>query len=276
MGLFSSVKDTVGGLAGGLTGYGGAQAARAAGRAQQEALEKAMALQRTGFNGQTDIFNPQRAFGMGAMNLLSQMYGFGIPQTGTPYFDPKTGELITSTPGAGGGLPTAGTGKPDWSVFLNSPDYKYAKGQSLDAVDARYGANGSRWSGAAMGAINKQASGLASQNFGDFYNRLMGMTGVGTQANNALSGALGNTVNSLSDLTTGIGNAQAGAQIGAANSYGNAAGNLLNMGTSIASAGMMPAGPTFNMGGGGYQPPGGYGSMMPDTSGMPDTSYWGF
>ena len=234
MGLLSGIKDTVGGLAGGLLGYGGANAAAAASKAQQEAIKKAIAEQNAGYAGQQTLFNPYANMGTQGLQHLNAL------------------------------------NSGDYSAFENSPDYQYALEQGLGAVDARAGAMGNLFSGGRATALNKEAQGLATQNLGNYRNSLMGQIGIGQWGTGGLSNALGNKTNAISDLLVGVGNAQAAGKIGAANSYSNAASNLMNFASSMWGGG--GSAQPLNASSSGYQPSGGWGSMAPaPTSGYTGT-----
>ncbi len=236
------IADAVGGLAGGLFGTGGADAARKGSHAQQEAIRQAIEQYQQGYNGQNAIWGDQRNIGMNALNQLGGLYGLTGGSQATPSYD-ANGKLIT-TPG------TAASGaKPDFSAFFNSPDYAYTRDEALKGVNANAAGMGNLFSGARGQALNDRASGLATQNFGNYFNRLSGLAGFGQNANNALSGALQNTTSGIANAQMGIGDAKAGGYIGAANSYGNAAGNWMNL-----------IGNVFGAGGGGSASPGAYGS----------------
>lgn len=198
MGLFSSV----GHLVGGLTGAGGAHAAKDAAAAQEEALRKAIAEQNSGYAGQQTLFNPYAQMGTQGLEHLNAL------------------------------------NSGDFSAFQNSPDYLYALKQGLGAVNANAGAMGNLFSGSRATALDERAQGLATQNLGNYRNALGQQIGIGQYGTSGLSNALTNKTNSISDMLTGIGNARAGGQIGASNAWGQGASNLVNLATSIGTGGM--------------------------------------
>lgn len=198
MGIFSHV----GHLVGSLTGSTQADAAHDAARAQEEYLRQAIAEFRNSYTGQQALWNPfVNAGTQGLSNLNALNSG-------------------------------------DYSGFSNSPDYLYARGQALDAVDSRAGALGNLFSGARATALEQRGNDLATQNLGNYRNALNQQIGYGLSGTAGLSGALSDTTHGIADSLTGIGNARAGGAIGAGNAYGNALGNLINLGTSVFSGGM--------------------------------------
>lgn len=67
----------------------------------------------------------------------------------------------------------------DYSGFENSPDYLFARDQGIQSIDRSAAARGALYSGGQSADLAKFASGLASQNFGNYYNRLTGLASMG-------------------------------------------------------------------------------------------------
>jgi hypothetical protein len=112
----------------------------------------------------------------------------------------------------------------DYSGFQNSPDYLWARDQGLQGVDRSAAARGGMYSGGADADRMKFASGLASQNLGNYRGSLQSMAGLGQ-----------NTASSLGQMGMQMGQniGQNYSQMGAnrATSYGNnyaLAGGALN------------------------------------------------
>jgi hypothetical protein len=68
------------------------------------------------------------------------------------------------------------------STFQTSPGYGFQLEQGLRAVDAGAAAKGMLRSGATLEAEQKFGQGLANQDFGNYYNRLMGLANQGENA----------------------------------------------------------------------------------------------
>lgn len=108
--------------------------------------------------------------------------------------------------------------------FQQSPGYQYQLEQGLRAVDAGAAAKGMLRSGATLKAEQTLGNNLAAQDFGTYYNRLAGLTGLGQNA----AAGVGNAGNQAA-----AGQAQTAMSAGStqASIYGNAAqgvGNALN------------------------------------------------
>jgi len=74
----------------------------------------------------------------------------------------------------------------DFSGFENSPDFIFARDQAMRAQDRSASARGSLFSGGTEADRMQMASGLASQNLGNFMNRQQGMAGMGLNAATSL------------------------------------------------------------------------------------------
>lgn len=158
---------------------------------------------------------PTRALGANATAALSRLYGYGAPQV-----DPATGAM------------TAGPqGTPDMSGFFTSPDYTFNLAQGQKAIDNSLVAQGRGLSGAAVKAGTQYASGLASQQYGDYVNRLMAQAGLGTTGVGQSAAAGTTLVGNETMANTNLANARASAYgtiaSGVNNSIQGGAGNYL-------------------------------------------------
>lgn len=119
--------------------------------------------------------------------------------------------------------------------FQTSPGYQWALDQGLRAVDAGAAAKGMLRSGATLKAEQQFGQGLADQEFGNYYNRLFGLSNQGLNA----AGGIASAANNLSAALEGNAQSQAGvnlAQGGAQSSiYGNMASGLNNSVNSLFS-----------------------------------------
>lgn len=98
-----------------------------------------------------------------------------------------------------GKLTGAGGTTPDFSSFINSPDYAFALSQGNDALTKYLNATGLGKSGGALTAVAQYNQGLASQQYGNYFNRLMqlstlgqGAASAGVGGANAAAGTIGN------------------------------------------------------------------------------------
>lgn len=116
----------------------------------------------------------------------------------------------------------------DYSSFKQSPDYQFALDEGLNGLDRSAAARGALYSGGHSADVVRFGEGLASQNYGNYYNRLASLAGLGqTSASNL--GSLGQgTANSIGNLLMG----NANNQINSIYDQSNAWNNALNQGAS--------------------------------------------
>lgn len=162
-----------------------------AAKAQRQAADMSVAEQRRQYDTTRADFAPWRQAGSGALDMLSRAYGIG-------------GQA------------------PDMTAFTASPGYQFRFDQGLQAVDRGAAARGLLHSGAAVKAEQRFGQGLASSEFGDWWNRLAGVAGVGQQATGQTAAAGANAANNISNAYTQAGNARA-------SSYANT-GSAINSG----------------------------------------------
>lgn len=141
------------------------------------------------------------------------------------------------------------------TTFQASPGYQYQVQQGLRAVDAGAASRGYLRSGATIKAEETLGSNLANQGFGEYYNRLMGLTTLG--ANAAAGGAQPAIQASKSSLDAG--NAQSSIYGNEASGLGGIANNLLS---NKDFQGLFKSGPASSFGPPGSMP-NGMGSGVP-------------
>jgi hypothetical protein len=217
---------TVGGVASSLIG---SSAAKDAANIQAQSAANAL-------NFQKDVFNQNQA-------NYQQAYGNLTP-------------FITAGQGATNTLSQLANG--NYSSFTNSPDYNFALQQGTRGVTNYENAQGMGLSGGALKDISQFNQGLATQQYGNYFNRLMQ---IATLGGNAASGGLNSAVgfansnngaaSNIGNTTQAIGQAQASGVVGSANALmgginglGNNAllGSLLNKNPSAyGNIGSMPA-----------------------------------
>jgi hypothetical protein len=123
---------------------------------------------------------------------------------------------------AGAGAPAAGTGKPDMSVFFESPDYQFNLGEGQKAIDRSAVARGGLLSGSAVKEGQRYASGLASREFASFYDRLASQAGLGQTGIGASAAAGANAAGNIGAAYMNSGNARASAYMQGAEGINNA------------------------------------------------------
>jgi hypothetical protein len=116
----------------------------------------------------------------------------------------------------------------DWSGFYNSPDYAYALEQGMKGLDRSAASRGRLYSGGYGEDLTKFGQGLATQNYGNYMNRLAGLSGSGQTSANAL-GAFGqSSANQISQNLTNKGDARASGYANQYGAYGSALGGIGN------------------------------------------------
>lgn len=150
-------------------------------------------------------------------------------------------EQLAALTGLRGNGPAGAGGTPDYSGFINSPDYQFALQQGQQATERSAAAGGNLRSGNTLAALNDYAQGRATQNFNNYTQRLAGLAGMGAtdQAANAMVQQGDRAANNL----IGGANARASGVAGSANAWQNFGGQIAQLGG-------------FGMGGGFNKPQG--------------------
>lgn len=234
----------IGGVA---SAYGSNKAAGAAADASRESV----AEQRRQFDLARGDQAPYRALGNNALASISRLYGYAPATEPVPaaQFDPQANWLASIPAGAGGiygnllgrigeqvrtqqGAPLPGwqpiappasaPAGPDLSVFWESPDYRFNLGEGQRAIDRSLASRGRALSGAGVREGIRYASGMASNEFGNFYNRLASQAGIGQSSVNA-TGQMGmQTAGNIGNALMQAGNTRANAYMQGAQGVNNA------------------------------------------------------
>lgn len=145
-------------------------------------------------------------------------------------------------------------GRPDYSAFTASPGYQFRLDEGMKAIERSAAARGGLRSGATMKSLGDYAQGQASQEYGNEWNRMAGLAGVGQTANSQNQQAGQAYASGVSQAYTNAGNARASA-------YQNT-GNAINQGVQgLASAYLYNSGyggggsPASTTGGGAFYDP---------------------
>lgn len=180
--------------------------AKKAAKAQKNAADQSIAEQRRQYDQTRADQAPWRTAGTAAIDKLSAVYGL----------NGKTATNPDGTPAQYGG-------------FFNSPDYQFRRDESLKAANAGLASRGLLNSGAAVRAKTALAGNLASSEFGDWWNRLAGVAGVGQSATQATSAAGQNAANNISQAYTNAGNARASAYMNTGAAINNGLQNMAGL-----------------------------------------------
>ena len=110
----------------------------------------------------------------------------------------------------------------DFSSFTESPDYQFALTQGLQGLDRSAAARGALYSGGHSADVMNYASGLASQNYNNYYNRLAGLANVGQTTATSLGQFGANAASNIGNAQMAGANARASGYMNQANAWGNA------------------------------------------------------
>lgn len=222
----SFVAVAIGG-AGLVTGVLGYEGAKSAANTQAQSANNALQFQEQTYNANQPRFaTAQTAFtnaGAGASAAFQPWITSGQNANYT------LGQLL-GTNGSGGG-----NSQPDYSSFFNSPDYQFAQQQGQRGAVNAANAQGLGLSGSMLKDLSSFNSGLATQQYGNYFNRLMQISQTGqnaasglTTANTNIAGGIGNlatgaansnnaAATSIGNTTQAIGQAQASGTVGGTN-----------------------------------------------------------
>ncbi|QOR55470.1 MAG: DNA injection protein [Phage 33_17] len=89
------------------------------------------------------------------------------------------------------------------NLFYQSPDYQFALQQGQKAIDRQAAAGGYTYSGRQLQEATNYTSGLASQNYNNYINSLMGYAGMGQNAAMGQANVMSNYSPILSQLALG-------------------------------------------------------------------------
>lgn len=154
--------------------------------ATRDAANSSNALQRYIYDQNRADLAPWRETGSAALSQLGQLYGLN--------------------------------GQPaDTSGFQASPDYQFRFTQGLNALDRSAASRGGLYSGQQLRAAQDYGQGAASQEFGNYFNRLAGIAGVGQAATNQTGMYGQNYANQAGQNYLNAGNAQASSYLNRSN-----------------------------------------------------------
>lgn len=125
------------------------------------------------------------------------------------------------------------------TAFSKTPGYDFRLSEGVKAAERSAAARGRLGSGATMKAVQRYGEGLASDEYGDWWNRNAGLAGVGQAATSATSAAGQNATNNITNAIGAAGNARA-------SSYANT-GSAINSGiNNVLAAYLYQQGGGFN------------------------------
>jgi hypothetical protein len=157
------------------------------------------------------------------------------------YLTPEQIQQLSAVPGSTGSGGTAPTGRG----FTASPDYQFRRDEGVRDLGNSFAARGGAFSGNALRALTQFNSGLASGEYGNWFNRRAQLAGLGGQATQNAQGAVQNTTNNISGLTQAQGDARASGILGGYNSVANSVNNGLGL-WMLNKGGYFGGGSSFN------------------------------
>lgn len=209
-----ALLDSIGGIAGALQGLGaiaGAGASLYAGSQQAKAASNASAATQGQIDQSRADFAPFRGEGLAGLYSLADLMGIARPLVMPE--DDSLGAL------SGAALP--------FRSFEGSPGYQFRRQQGTDAIDNAAAARGMLRSGGRAKALERFGQGIGSEEYGNEFNRLGVLSGVGQAANSqnaSLAAALGAQQNQFGlDEAT----ARASGFVGASNALSGGINNFL-------------------------------------------------
>ena len=144
------------------------------------------------------------------------------------YLEPFINSGESALPEIQAMLGIKGTFNPEY--ITSRPDYKFVQKETKEAVERSAAAQGSLLSGETLMAVQDRAGGIASQEFGKHYDRLMGLAGIGVNAAGSLaSGAINTGAGIAGDY------GRQGAQLSAIYDPGKQAALISDYGTDLAN-----------------------------------------
>ncbi len=97
----------------------------------------------------------------------------------------------------------------DFSGFFTSPGFEFRRDEGLRGIENRFSASGGSLSGNALRRLTEFNSGLASQEFGNFFNRQLSQAGLGQTATTAGAQVGANISGGIQNALVAGGNARA-------------------------------------------------------------------
>jgi hypothetical protein len=196
----------------------GSNAATSAADTQAAAAKSAQDTQLQMFQTAQTAQQPYNMVGQSAVNSLADLYS--LPNSGNPN-------------SSGGGTAPGTLNPASLNAFTNSPDYQFALQQGTQAMQRSAAAGGTLISGGQLKAGQEFGQGLATQQFGNYYNRLLSLAQIGQSAASGVSNAAVTSGANIGNSIQAGGQATASGIVGSANAI---AGGLQGTAGSLSTA----------------------------------------
>lgn len=173
------------------------------------------------------------AYGMG---IDEQRRQFDISQENmAPWLEAGTGALGLQQDFLG--LSGSEAQQTAYDNYTMSPGQEFLRARGEKAITRNAAAIGGLGGGGVRSALNQQGIGFAAQDFGNYYNRLAGVSGTGQTAASNLGQLGANTASNISNMMGQQGNARASGILGGAQAGIQGTSNLIGLGSMIFGGG---------------------------------------
>lgn len=113
--------------------------------------------------------------------------------------------------------------------YKTSPGYQFRFDEGQRAVESSAASKGTLMSGGTLKDLTRFGDGLASQDYGDQFNRLSTLAGLGNSSMSTAAGSAANYANSGGNILQGIGQAKASGYAGQNQAMQGMLGNLMTV-----------------------------------------------
>lgn len=129
----------------------------------------------------------------------------------------------------------AGSASSDdpYARFRATPGYQFQLTEGQRAIDSSAAARGGLMRGSTLARLQEFGQGLADQTYGQYYNRLAALAGMGQTATGAATSLGSSTASNLGNLYLGAGDARASSYLTQGAAQQSALGSIFNAAGSI-------------------------------------------
>jgi hypothetical protein len=171
----------------------------------------------------------------GGATLDAQQNGSGqwvtTPESGyRPTPNGGIQQQMTTGPSTAATNPLAPGASPDYSNFFASPDFQFRQQEGDKAITRNAAALGGLASGNTGAALTDYSSNLAAGEYGNYFNRLSSLAGIGQSAVNTSTQAGLTTASNIGNAAQNGADARASGVAAGANAWGNALGTIGGIG----------------------------------------------
>lgn len=153
--------------------------------------------------------------------------GVGVDTARIKELEEKLADLRSQREALASAAPQQGTG--DFSDFYASPDYQFRLQEGQKQLERAAAARGSRLAGGTLAALQQRGQDIASQEYGNYYNRMAALAGIGQTATGQLGQLGAMTAQSMGQYAAGAGQYQAAGAMGQANAIGGGLASLASL-----------------------------------------------